>query len=372
MNDKKKILFFITSLGGGGAEKVLVNLVNALPKDEFDVTLKTLYGGSNENDLAPEVKYSKLIKTENKFLRWLLVRLYYKLLPNSWYYKFFLKGDYDIECAYLEGKTTEIIAASNNEKSKKLAFIHTDIEANFGTENLYGSEQRAKKLYKKMNEIVCCSEGVKKSFCKTVGKEMDVRVLYNVIDFEQVKVLADEFEAEKRDQVFRIVSMGRLCEVKGYSRLLKALKTLKEKNVSYELQILGEGELKTELEEYARTEELNVKFLGFKKNPFPFIKSADLYVCSSYAEGYNTAIIEALSLGVPVLTTDCAGMEEIIKNNIDGIIVENSEEGLTEGLLKLIEDRACYSELKKNARNKSCEYSKKNEVAEYIKLLLEE
>lgn len=80
-----------------------------------------------------------------------------------------------------------------------------------------------------------------------------------------------------------------------------------------------------------------IKLVGFQQNPYPYIKQADIYVCSSYAEGFNTAITEALILGKPVVSTECSGVKEQLGNNNEwGICCKNSEEGLYEGIKKML------------------------------------
>lgn len=367
IQEKRKILFFITSLGKGGAEKVLVDLLNSLPADKFEITLKTLYGGVNQKKLSSVIKYSNVIKTRNAFLKKILIRLYYRVLPSKFFYRFFLKGDYEVECAYLEGKPTEIIAKSVNKRSKKIAFIHTDIETNFGVKNVYGNIKRAKKLYNKFDDIICVSNEAKISIEKIIGKLKNAQVLHNIIDFQKVRELSVEFSADKNNGRFNIISLGRLCDVKGYFRLLEALKDVKEEK--YKLLIIGDGEQKDKLEEFANRYSINVEFLGFKENPFPYVVASDLYVCSSYAEGYSTSVAEALSLGVPVLTTNCAGMKELVRKN--GLIVENNTQAIKEGLHLLMGDFRLYNQLKQEAEALKHLYKKENEIIRYIDLFME-
>ena len=79
-----------------------------------------------------------------------------------------------------------------------------------------------------------------------------------------------------------------------------------------------------------------VELTGFIDNPYPLLKKADLFVCSSLTEGFSTVVSEAIFLGTPVLTTDCAGMKDILGDSEFGLIVENNENGLYEGLKQLL------------------------------------
>lgn len=121
----------------------------------------------------------------------------------------------------------------------------------------------------------------------------------------------------------------------------------------------------------------DVVFLyGYKENPYPYIKSSDVFICSSYAEGFSTVVTEALILGVPTVTTDCAGMRELLGDSHYGLIVKNSEEGLLEGITQMIDKKKCGKCMQKssgerkeilckrqntrNRRNDKCRLSKEN------------
>ena len=135
--------------------------------------------------------------------------------------------------------------------------------------------------------------------------------------------------------------MGGLVQQKGYDRLLRIYNNIVKKEKNIHLYILGEGNQRKELEKYIRNNNLGdkVTLLGYKENPYKYVKKADLFVCSSYYEGYSTAVTEALIVGTPVITTLCSGMQELLDNGTYGMIVENNEESLYNGLKKLINDK---------------------------------
>lgn len=135
-----------------------------------------------------------------------------------------------------------------------------------------------------------------------------------------------------------IVTLGTLIPIKGYDRLLKVISKLKS-DIDIELRIYGKGKDLQKLEHMAQdlNIEQHVKFAGFKQNPYPYLKQADIYVCSSYAEGFNTAITEALVLGKPVVSTECSGVKEQLGDNNEwGICCDNSEEGLYKSLKTML------------------------------------
>ena len=115
---------------------------------------------------------------------------------------------------------------------------------------------------------------------------------------------------------FEIISVGRLSEQKDYRTLLKSLSLVKKKH-NFNLKILGIGKELTNLKKLAQDLEIadNVEFLGFKENPYPYIKSSDLFVLSSKWEGFGLVLVEALALGTPVIATDSNGAPSEILNN---------------------------------------------------------
>jgi len=118
------------------------------------------------------------------------------------------------------------------------------------------------------------------------------------------------------------------------------------------LWLVGEGEQRTALEK--QIESLNLKdkvFLtGFQNNPYPYIKNANVFVCSSLTEGYSTVVTEALILECPVVTTDCSGMKELLLNGKCGIITENNEEALYKGIKLFLDSPNIQQQLKQNIR----------------------
>ena len=137
-----------------------------------------------------------------------------------------------------------------------------------------------------------------------------------------------------------LVTSGRLVSQKGFDNLLEACNKLNKDGLKYELWILGEGWGRASLEELIEKYKLyNVKLLGFKKNPYKYIKQGDLFVCSSKNEGFSLVIAEAMILGLPVISTNCSGPNELLNFGEYGFMVENTEEGLYKGLKDILNDK---------------------------------
>ena len=166
-----------------------------------------------------------------------------------------------------------------------------------------------------------------------------LRIIYNPIFLPSLDnyYLGNAVQAKSADHILRIVTVGRLEPPKSIDRLLNAVQGL-----PVELQIVGDGSLRDKLcnEIEALGEQTQVQMLGFLSNPYSVMANADLYVCSSLSEAYSSSVQEAVLLGIPVLTTDCAGMREILHNGAFGMIVENTTVALREGLIAILQDKA--------------------------------
>lgn len=330
-----KILFFIESLTGGGAEKVLCNLVNAMDQSRFDITVQTTWPCDAGKILMPGIRIKAMYASNSK-----VNHLRYRAEAESGLaYRLHIKDDYDIECAYLEMGATKVLAASTNKKAKKLAWVHCDLRKAIADPEAY--VQKTEPWYAQYDEIVCVSESVKESFDTLFHHRFRSTVVYNVINDAAIreKALLPLPEIVKK-RGLTVLSVGRLTTPKCFLRLLQAHKQLLDEGLDHDLWILGEGPDRPMLERYIAENSLqhSVRMPGFAENPYPFMREADLLVCSSVYEGYSTFMTEAVILGKPVLTTDVSGMRELLGNSEYGLIVENSDEALLSGMRRMLRD----------------------------------
>ena len=143
-------------------------------------------------------------------------------------------------------------------------------------------------------------------------------------------------DANKRK--FTLCTVGNMTPPKNHIRLLRTVHRLHEEGFDFDLWIVGDGELRAQIEAYIAENDMSeyVSLFGFQKNPYPVMKAADWLVCSSNFEGFSTFISEGLILGKPIITTECSGMRELLGNSEYGIIVPNNDEDFYIGLKKIV------------------------------------
>lgn len=333
----KKILFFIHDLGQGGAEKVLVNLVNNMDLTKFDISVVALFGGGvNEQFLKSDIRYkaifSRMIPGNSHIL---------KIFSPRFLHKCFIKEKYDIEIAYLEGPSARIVSGCPVRETKLVSWIHSKQSPIEVLAASFKNRREAKKCYETFDQVICVSEDIKKEFCSTLKYEGKCEVLYNTVESDEILEKSKETVEKNIDDKFEMIAVGTLKEIKGYDRLLKIIKRLIEENYNVHLSILGTGPMRERYETYIRENGLEdyVELLGYRKNPYKYVSRAKLFVCSSYSEGFSTAVTEALIVGTPVCTVDVSGMRELLGENSEyGIITLNDEYALYQAIKDLIGD----------------------------------
>ena len=199
-----KILFFIEkfSYNGsiGGAEKVLITLVNNMDPGKYDITVQTVFPDLFSGLLKEHIHYRYCYKNKNR----MTTLLYRAEAESGMIYRRCIKDDYDIETAFLEFDTTKVIAASTNKRAKKVAWVHCDL--NIALKDKAGFVKKTEKRYKNYDQIVCVSEQCRKSFREIFGGRFDPVVLHNVIDVEEIKRKA----AQPLLDCYRKSAVGRL------------------------------------------------------------------------------------------------------------------------------------------------------------------
>lgn len=348
---KKKILIRIGSLRHGGAEKVLVTFLNNLDADKYEVDLLlNLYSGKYLKEIPDwvEVYYlnkgemittNRLIDIPQKAFRVIfqkVLKMYPRLL-----YTFILKGKkYDIEFAAIHGFRDEILK-SPQKKSKKIVWIHNDLRE---TEFHDYTDDEVCKFFK-FDKIMVISRKIQEDFermAKTPEDKEKIIRIYNPLDTREIlrnaKLEQDKYEFDPDVPTF--VSVGTVFPQKGFDRLLRVHKQLIDEGLPHKVLIVGDGydfENVKKLKKDLGLDE-TATMLGFTHNPYPYFEGADFFILSSRYEGFPTVLYEAITLKKPIIATDVSGVREMLDEGRLGLIVENSEAGIYEGMKRFITD----------------------------------
>lgn len=366
----KKILFLIHDLGQGGAEKVLVNLVTNMDRSKFDISVTVLFGGGvNEQFLAPDIHFRAVFPKEVLGNSKLM-----KLLTPAQLHRMCVKEHYDIEVSYLEGPSARIISGCQDAITKLVSWIHVEQHTIERLAGSFRNQREARECYNRFDQTVCVSQYVYDDFCRILNFQKPCRVLYNTVESEKILAKANDAVSELMDDgKIRLMAVGTLKESKGYMRLLSIIKRLQDENYPVHLYILGIGPLQPEMERYIQTNNLQgaVTLLGYQTNPYKYVAKCDLFVCASYAEGFSTAATEALIVGTPVCTAEVSGMKEMLgENNEYGLVVENNEEALYQGIKKLLDNPELLKHYKKKAKERGKMFSTEKTVRAVEEMLL--
>ncbi len=341
---KKNILFVVDNLKMGGVTKVLGNLLNRLDYSLYDVDLLILHyyedmkfkypssvkiiTAGNDLNLIDE-NIGKLLKEKNviKIIKKALFAfsiktgiIKKKILNNR---KKALNKKYDIEIAFGDG--FPYLYTAYGDAKKKIAWMHSDVLVKDYSARYYN---RMKKAIQSMNACVAVSEKVGESYIKKYSAN-NVNVIQNVIDDDEIikksNLLTQDIEFDKKQLNF--ISVGRLDYSKNYEMMLKNAIKLKNEGFKFKVYIIGDGEEKEKLDKIIIENNMEDVFIlcGRRDNPYAYVKNADMFLLSSRYEGLPTVIIEALILHVPCLSTDVAGIKQIL-NGKGGIISKNDEE----------------------------------------------
>ena len=372
----KKIIFGITSLTLGGAEKVLVDIANKL-SEKYDITILTIYAkGEFEKQLNKNIKLKSIYNfTFDEMTDFQKRKTALKiLLFKKYYYKKFVKSDNDIEIAFLEGPITRIFGVKNP-NVKKFAWIHNDISKVFG--NKLESKIKIaidKKTYGKFKTLVFVSKDNRNKFTEVYKDVRDEylepvrkRVVYNYINPENVrKASMQEINDKFNKATTNFLIVARLTKQKRIDRVIEVHKKLLEKKYKHNFYVIGDGPEKENLEKQIKKEKVGKTFylLGKRENPYPYMKDADFICLFSEYEGYGMVIEEAKILGKPIIITDTAA-REAVENYKNSVIVPNTEEGIYSEIREILRKKI------KNFTNEKEEYNN-DKIIQKLEKILEE
>lgn len=365
---KKKILFVNDEMRMGGVARILLDLINKLDRDEYDIDVFLLHPHGELLDLLPndinllpsnhffdvvdvtptEIYDEKsLYKFIHKSLFFLLMKL--GLMPQivRYYRSKLIKTKYDIEFSAKEGFCTLFVAEGNADL--KLNWVQVDYK-------VHNYAKHHQKLLinalKKIDMNIASSEQAANSFNELFNCH-NIQVIHNFIDTEEVKKKSLVNLNEIRHEQTHFVTVARFHPQKAVDRLISAFNYVYQQNKNVFLTIIGDGEQRDMIEQLINENKLNdvVELLGMQKNPYPYIRVADCFVLSSIYEGYATIVIESLAVTTPVLATRVSGIIDQLRSPEMGWIVENNLESLQEKMLGLSYQKDKMIQMKKDLEN---------------------
>lgn len=348
----KKIIFGITGLTLGGAERVLVDVSNRLVKN-YDVTIFTIYAkGELEKELDSRIHLISLYNfryDEIKGIQKKLIPLKVLLNKKKIFKNYIDNDDYFAQIAFLEGAITRIFSVKSKKNTNKIAWIHNDISKVFGK----GIKSKIKRIldrnvYEKYDTLAFVSMDNLDKFNK-VYDDMDLpheTVINNYINSERILKLAEEKMPEEDEELFNVkeptfVQVSRLVEQKAVDRLIKVHSKLIKEGYKHRFIVIGDGPLKEKLESQVLEEGVSdsFKLIGARVNPYPYVKKADYLCLFSKFEGYPMVIEEGKILKKYILATNTATREALINYPKYNQIVDNSEEGIEKAIKFAIKNK---------------------------------
>lgn len=357
----KKILFVFISLYNGGAEKSLINLLNELPKDKYEIDLLLFRREGTFLNQVPEYvniidapiglreMYTPLNKAGWRSIIKIVGTVVSRVVKKQgegvagfrWkhFYGHFiteLSKEYDVAAAYGTGEPLYFVLDKTNAR-KKYVWVHNDYrKSSFDKKYDYVD-------YGKTDGIISISEE-----CVNILKEEfpeyrdKIYCIPNITSSVVVNKRANcGFPKEFHKDEFNILSIGRLSYQKGFDYAIDAAKILKERNVHFKWYILGDGELYKSLLQKVAMNHVDdcVCFLGIRENPYPYIKNCDIFVQSSRYEGKSVVLDEAKILAKPIIVTSYPTVRDQIMDGKEGVIVGMTSEKIADGIEELIKNK---------------------------------
>lgn len=334
--NKKRLLYIITSLGYGGAERLLLSYIRDLDKNKYEFYVCSLR--EKPDELQEEVsKYATMInlKIRNRFNPFVIIRLiqlYKKIKPNIIHTHLFQPRFYGT-IAFLFYRRAIIITQKHN-------------SVTFKKHNLFLPLEMISMLLN--DKVIAISESVKRSLMKyEFIPQNKIRVIPNGFDYEKFYKVGSA-KIISKDQEIIIGTVCRLEEQKGIVYLLKAMKIVLMKYPNAQLEIVGDGSLLEKLKRlsYRLGISNSVIFFGKFADVIPFYKRMNIFVLPSIYEGFGIVLLEAMAAGIPIVSTNVDGITEVVVNGESGILVPpKNYEAIANAIINLIENPNLVSKL---------------------------
>ncbi|WP_062199785.1 glycosyltransferase [Massilibacterium senegalense] len=364
---KTNVCFVMQNLSGGGAERILINILKFLDRDKFNIKLFLIdkfgkylnevpedievFGYRDEQEI--EVRKTKKISRIKSELE------IFKIAKVA---SSFCK-DCDLVVGYLEFESSYLAALIGRKLNiSSVGWIHTSLDNHF-PKGFRGFKHRiwSKWSFRKLDAVFSVSrEAMEIAIRQFPVLKSKMNVIYNPNNLSEIRKLSKEPITEKNvflEDAYNLIGVGRLLEVKGFDLLIKAHHHLLTADIPTNLIILGDGPEKENLRKLAKdlSVENSVHLLGFVSNPYKYLEKADMFVLSSRYEGLPTVLIEAMALGKCTVATNCpTGPKEIVENEKSGLLVyPGSSEAIAEGIAKIISNPALQKMLQLESKKRA-------------------
>lgn len=364
---RKRILFFIESFSGGGAERVLFTILRNLDMTRFDITVLVMNdcGAYSMDFHRLGVNIIPVLSSKWSLVNKIKYKLVYNILPTKLAAKWLLKGiEADTYVAFVEGYCTKILSCIHPNK-RKIAWVHCDLKKLPWTveKGIYRSVYEEQSAYEKFNMSVGVSNSVSDILKNYYGLK-NVCTIYNPIDeCKIIKFSKGKSNIQIDKSAFNIISVGRLTSPKGYDKIINLMPQILSENPSVRLYIVGEGEERHNLEHQINDNNLKdeVILTGFLENPYSLMSEMDLFVCSSIAEGFSLVIAEAMICGLPIVSMKCAGPCELLGHGEYGILCSDYDE-LANAIVRISQDETLQQKLCEKSQKRALDFNTPNIV----------
>jgi len=376
---KKKILFRNRSLEVGGSEKILLNILQNLDRNKFDITLVLNFKeGEFINQLPPDIKVKSITNgidflNKNSFLSKLnraIKRLQYflfQIYPIAFYKKHQLM-DIETEIAFSHYMIPTVLN-SPIKASKKIFWFHGDLlEFSLTDDEKYKLVQSLLKF----DQGVFVSEHSKKNIENNYKiKLSNSTVIYNPINTMEIKDKSNE-EMNETISFFDFISIGRFGKAKGFDDLVNAHYLLINEGYKINTAIVGSGEEYENIKQLIKHYNLEDSFhlLGFQSNPLKYLKNSNYFIFPTYTESYPTVVAESLILGVPVLSTNVGGIPEMVINEQEGFLFNPGKENVYKYMKKALDDKELLIQLKQNCKQSHLKFNLEQQLNKIEQLFI--
>lgn len=326
---KVRVLFVLPNLNTGGAEKVTITLMNEMDNSRFECGLFLFSSKGNLRELISR-KITVFTAYKNSYCS-IIKSLYY------------VSSNFDIIIPCGELLTTYIsIFIARMKRKRCIPWIHTNIfdsilEYSFWKRNVH--KVFIYVFYKKANAVMTVSNGIKRELISRLNLKNDnIYCVYTPKNISLIMAQAKD-KLPKIDGRPLVVYVGRLETIKNVDLIIDVIEIIKQRYSDLKLMIIGDGSDKERLVSYVKNKKMekNVDFMGFRINPYPYIKCADLLLMASEYEGLPTVITEAQALGTLVAAVDCpsGGVRELLEDGKSGILLDSYD---VKKIARVIED----------------------------------